>query len=38
MYKIDGSLEAAIKHREVSSVLCDHLEGWDGRCWEGGST
>ena len=20
---------ASCKHREISSVLCDHLEGWD---------
>ena len=31
--KIDSSWEAATEHREISSVLCDHLEGWDG---EGG--
>ena len=27
--KIDSWWEAAARHREVSSVLCDHLEGWD---------
>ena len=27
--KIDGQWEAATQHREISSVLCDHLEGWD---------
>ena len=27
--------EAAVLHRELSSVLCDDLEGWDGE--EGGS-
>ena len=26
---------AAVQHRELSSVLCDDLEGWDGG--EGGS-
>ena len=31
--KIDSEWEAAAQHREISSVLCDHLEGWDG---EGG--
>ena len=29
-------MEHAIKHRELSLVLCDDLEGWDGG-WEGGS-
>ena len=27
--KIDSWWEAAAEHREISSVLCDHLEGWD---------
>ena len=27
--KIDSQWEAAVQHREISSVLCDHLEGWD---------
>ena len=27
--KIDSQWEAATQHREMSSVLCDHLEGWD---------
>ena len=27
--KIDSQWEAAAYHREISSVLCDHLEGWD---------
>ena len=31
--EVDGWWEAAAQHREISSVLCDHLEGWDG---EGG--
>ena len=31
--KTDSQWEAAIQHREVSSVPCDHLEGWDS---EGG--
>ena len=30
MCKLDGYLEAALKHREVSSALCDHTEGWTG--------
>ena len=28
-YKIDSQWEAAAQHREISSVLCDHIEGWD---------
>ena len=31
--RMDGCWEAAAWHREISLVLCDHLEGWDG---EGG--
>ena len=27
--KTDSYWEAAAEHREISSVLCDHLEGWD---------
>ena len=27
--KIDSQWEAATQHREISLVLCDHLEGWD---------
>ena len=27
--KIDRQWEAATQHREISLVLCDHLEGWD---------
>ena len=27
--KIDSQWEAAASHGEISSVLCDHLEGWD---------
>ena len=27
--KIDSEWEAAAWYREISSVLCDHLEGWD---------
>ena len=27
--KIDSYWEAAAQRREISSVLCDHLEGWD---------
>ena len=26
----DSSWGAAVEHRELSSVLCDGLEGWDG--------
>ena len=29
MYKIDSQWDAAVLHRELSSVLCDDLEGWD---------
>ena len=32
--KTDSQWEAAASHREITSVLCDHLEGWDR---EGGS-
>ena len=28
---MDSWWEAAAWHREISSVLCDHLEGWMGR-------
>ena len=31
--EVDSWWEAAEWRREISSVLCDHLEGWDG---EGG--
>ena len=31
MCKIDGQWEAAVEHRELSSVLCGDLEGWDLR-------
>ena len=27
--KIDSCWEAAAWHREIGSVLCDHLDGWD---------
>ena len=27
--KTDSQWEAAAQHREISLVLCDHLEGWD---------
>ena len=27
--KIVSWLEAAAEHREITSVLCDDLEGWD---------
>ena len=27
--KVDSWWEAAAKHREISLVLCDHLEWWD---------
>ena len=30
MYKIDG-WGKLLYNRELSSVLCDDLEGWDGR-------
>ena len=30
MYKINSQWGAPIYHRELSSVLCDDLEGWDG--------
>ena len=28
--KVDSWGEAAARHRDISSVLCDSLEGWDG--------
>ena len=28
--RMDGFGEAAVQHRELRSVLCDDLEGWDG--------
>ena len=31
MCKIDSQWEAAIWRRELSSGLCDDLEGWHGR-------
>ena len=31
MYKIESWWEVAVQHREFNSVLCDDLEGWDGR-------
>ena len=27
--KTDSQWEAAAQHKEINSVLCDHLEGWD---------
>ena len=30
MHKIDSLQEHAIKHRKLSSVLYDDLDGWDG--------
>ena len=32
----DSWWEAAAKHRELSLVLCDQLEGWDEGAWEAG--
>ena len=42
-WKIDSWWEPAIKHRELSSVLCGDLDGWDGggggkEVQEGGDT
>ena len=38
MCEIASYWEAAVYHREISSVLRDHLEGWDGEGErEGGS-
>ena len=34
MCEKDSSWEAAIQHRELSSVLCGDLDGCDGE-WEG---
>ena len=37
MLKADGYWKAAIKHREISSVLCNDIKGWDGGGeWEAG--
>ena len=33
----DGERKAAIEHRELSLVLCDDRDGWDGGKKEGGS-
>ena len=30
MCKTDSWQEAAVQHRELSSVFCDDLEGWKG--------
>ena len=37
LYKIAIQWEPAIQPREVSSVLSDDLEGWEGGWWEGGA-
>ena len=29
-----SSDEPAVQHRELSSVLCDDLDGWSGWGWE----
>ena len=36
MCKIDGERGASVQHMELSSVLCDDLEGWGGGWWDGG--
>ena len=30
MCKTDSWCKSAIKHRKLSSLLCDDLDGWDG--------
>ena len=30
VYKTDSQWEDSAEHRELSSVLCDNLEGWMG--------
>ena len=30
MCKIDSQWEAAVQHKELSSVLCEDLAGWEG--------
>lgn len=35
MWKIDSSWEASVEHRDLSSVLCEDLEGFDGRVGAG---
>ena len=38
MCNADSQQETAVEHRELSSVLCDDLEGWDqGAGGAGGS-
>ena len=32
MCKIDSWWESSVYHMELSSMLCDGLEGWDGAC------
>ena len=36
MCKIASEWEAAAQHRELSSALCDDLEGWDAEAGGGG--
>ena len=36
MCKIESKWEAAGDHRELSSMLCGDLEGWDGNEGVGG--
>ena len=38
LHKIAGEWEPVIKHRELSSVLCDDLDGWEGGPRERGYT
>ena len=33
-HEIASKWEAALKHRELSPVPCDDLEGWGGVGWE----
>jgi len=39
MCKADSEWEAVVQHRELSLVLCDDLDGWDGggKAQEGGN-
>lgn len=38
LVKQTASGEAAVKHRKLSSMLCNHLDGWDGELERKGPT
>ena len=37
MCKTDSWWEDAVWRRELSSLLCDDLDGWEAAAWKGGS-